>query len=95
LEVATERTQATVQTLLEHLDQLEQMEREGSAELREVLSVFTWGDEILAIQTPFNCSTSTSFQLPAAARNAAWFTFVFARFFLFRPVVSIGTSSAT
>ena len=41
--MATERTQATVQALLECLDQLEQRER-------EVLSVLrTWGDEILAI----------------------------------------------
>jgi hypothetical protein len=50
LEAATERTQATVQALLERLDQLEQVEREGPAELREVLSVLrTWGDEILGI----------------------------------------------
>ena len=49
LEVATERTQATVQALLECLDQLEQIEREGSAGLREVLSAFSWDDEILAI----------------------------------------------
>jgi transposase len=50
LEVATERTQATVQGLLECLDQLEPVEREGPAELCEVLSVLrTWGEEIPGI----------------------------------------------
>ncbi len=50
LEVATERTQATVQPRLECLDQLEPVEREGPTELREVLSVLrTWGDEIPGI----------------------------------------------
>ena len=50
MEVATERTQATVQALLECLDQLEPVEREGPAELCEVLTVpSTWGDEMPGI----------------------------------------------
>ncbi len=61
LEVATERMQAIVQALLERLDQLEPVEREGPAELREVLSVFTWSDEILGICAFLSIRLSSGF----------------------------------
>jgi hypothetical protein len=48
LEVATERTQAAVRALLERLDQLEQVEREGPAELREVPIVAVLNDNLVA-----------------------------------------------
>ena len=48
MEVATERTQAAVRALLERLDQLEQVEREGLAELREVPIVAVLNDNMVA-----------------------------------------------
>ena len=48
LEVATERTQAAVRALLERLDQLKQVEREGPAELREVPIVAVLNDNLVA-----------------------------------------------